>query len=218
MDMKYNLTNLKKCHGLRFTATVDKEKVDGIIKAHNEYIALCYGPMNIGHLGTFQKSIVFVCTRNEDIPSDIEIVPRDPNLYTDWQIGDKVSTLEGYTARIALRINDLVVPVFEKSNHSGAIRTCEELFNMGFRLILTDLEKKLHNNVSEFKFKSGDVVLVRDHVRDVWQLAIFMEIVNDGRKYPFLTTNGACKNRYNYCIPYNKETEPLLGTKDIYPF
>ena len=218
--MKYTYKILKRCHGLRFSATVDNEKVYGIVEAQKDYVALCHGPMTISHLGTFQKPCVFLCTKEEHVPFDIEIIPRDPETYVDWQIGDKASSPEGRTVRMAFRSNDLVVPVYEDSNKAGVIYTCQQLFNMGFRLVLTDIEKKLlkanSHECPKFTMRKGDPVLVRDSLSDVWMLEAFVTEVSDGARYLYKTTNGASESRYNHCIPYNEKTRHLLGTNKKY--
>lgn len=220
--MEYTYKLLKECHGLRFKATVDKEKVEGIIKATKDYVALCYGPMNMAHFTLFQKEFVYLCTKDDDIPFDIEIIPRDPETYSDWQIGD-VGTTNDHPFRVSVRINDIVIVVYTDDDEdyiSGVPYACQELFNNGARLILTDIEKELlkeeSKKVSKFTFKKGDPVLVRDTLTDVWMLEAFVEEVSDSTRYPYKTTNGASEAKYNHCIPYNEKTKHLLGTNKKY--
>ena len=56
-------------------------------------------------------------------------------------------------------------------------------------------------------------VLVRDTNIDVWQCEMFSHYRSCNADYPFF----CCGNTYHYCIPYNSETEHLLGTTEEAP-
>lgn len=56
-------------------------------------------------------------------------------------------------------------------------------------------------------------VLVRDTNIDVWQCEMFSHSRSCDADYPFF----CCGNPYHYCIPYNSETEHLLGTTEEAP-
>ena len=56
--------------------------------------------------------------------------------------------------------------------------------------------------------KPFDKVLVRDSDVDVWQCEMFSHFCSRETAYPFF----CCGSPYYYCIPYNSETEHLVGT------
>lgn len=56
-------------------------------------------------------------------------------------------------------------------------------------------------------------VLVRDTNIDVWQCEMFSHSRSCDTDYPFF----CCGSPYYYCIPYNSETEHLLGTTEEAP-
>lgn len=62
-------------------------------------------------------------------------------------------------------------------------------------------------------FKSFDRVLVRDSAKSNWFATLFSHIKEGGRDYPYYTSIGC----YQYCIPYNAETECLVGTRKEEP-
>lgn len=61
--------------------------------------------------------------------------------------------------------------------------------------------------------KPFDKVLVRDSNIDDWQCEMFSHFCSRETTYPFF----CCGSPYYYCIPYNSETEHLLGTVEEAP-
>ena len=61
--------------------------------------------------------------------------------------------------------------------------------------------------------KPFNKVLVRDSDVDVWQCEMFSHFCSRETTYPFF----CCGSSYYYCIPYNSETEHLLGTTEEAP-
>ena len=62
------------------------------------------------------------------------------------------------------------------------------------------------------KPKPKDFVLVRDNKYETWELNTFSRIA-DNDEFPYICIGSA----YSYCIPYNSETEHLLGTTEDCP-
>lgn len=58
-----------------------------------------------------------------------------------------------------------------------------------------------------------DKVLVRDSDVDVWQCEMFSHFCSRETTYPYF----CCGGPYYYCIPYNNETEHILGTSEEAP-
>lgn len=65
----------------------------------------------------------------------------------------------------------------------------------------------------EITFKPFDKVLVRDSSRDSKWRATFYSHYDSNVIYPFITVSGV----YKQCIPYNSETEHLVGTSEDCP-
>ena len=61
--------------------------------------------------------------------------------------------------------------------------------------------------------KPFDKVLVRDSDVDVWQCEMFSHFCSRETTYPYF----CCGGPYYYCIPYNNETEHILGTSGEAP-
>ena len=68
--------------------------------------------------------------------------------------------------------------------------------------------------MSKFDLKPFDKVLVRDRDDDgnVWKIELFERKDKDAKRYPYICMHCA----YTECIPYNEETEHLLGTNEPY--
>ena len=63
---------------------------------------------------------------------------------------------------------------------------------------------------NQFKFNPFDTVLVRDSEQSVWKAGIFSHYEEKSNTY-------VCVGSYYIqCIPYNEETEHLLGTNKPY--
>ena len=87
---------------------------------------------------------------------DFEIVPRDPETYQDWQVGDTIEYSDNYsTGRIIFRGGDFVAADIEGTCNCY---TCEELFNEGYRLVLTDIEKQIIGEKKKYEPQDGDIV------------------------------------------------------------
>ena len=61
--------------------------------------------------------------------------------------------------------------------------------------------------------KPFDKVLVRDDFSEKWRCDFFSFIYNDSTQYPYSTI----RDRFEYCIPYNYDTNHLVGTTDEAP-
>lgn len=74
------------------------------------------------------------------------------------------------------------------------------------------------NKSEKFDFttlKPFDRVLVRDSNNNEWAIELFESVNNQGylNKYPFACMASA----YKQCIPFNEETQHLLGTDELAP-
>lgn len=146
---------------------------------------------------------------------DLEIVPRDPETYTDWKVGDKVISNTGNQVNILIAVlGKAIVLVRDAEVPITGLTTADNLTKYD-KLILTDYEKELiHARELEKKkecpFKEGDKVLVRDSDTS-WEFDIFQNYEENAcYKYECLDSE------YEQCIPLNEHTWKLLGTTDEY--
>lgn len=146
---------------------------------------------------------------------DLEIVPRDPETYTDWKVGDKVisntgnqvNTLIAVLGKAIVLVSDAEVPI-------TGLTTADNLTKYD-KLILTDYEKELIHvreleKKKECPFKEGDKVLVRDSDTS-WTFDIFQNY-EENACYSYECLG----SEYEQCIPLNEHTWKLLGTTDEY--
>lgn len=158
----------------------------------------------------------------DDFLRDFSIIPRAPETYIDWQVGDEVEITNdedydyGKIVVVAARINDIVICKYLNTPEVYGTFTCEELKSHG-NLILTDYEKELAGEL-KCMFKKGDKVLARDTDEDgVWYAGKFYGL-SEFDDVPYSVCLGFEKKPYNFpeCIPYNEKTWRLLGTTDNY--
>lgn len=161
-DMKYNYEFLRKCHGLRFRATINGKQEEGIIKVAPNNIVLCYGEPNPGNLMTFERWHVLNVYEAifSHLPEDFEIVPRDPETYNDWQVGDKI--IRNDSANIIIfRCGEVVLYKVSDNRCCVCPYTCKELYDSGYRLVLTDVEKQIIDEKKTFEPQDGDICFIK---------------------------------------------------------
>ena len=144
---------------------------------------------------------------------DLEIIPRDPETYTDWKVGDRVMDKDtGGISTIAAKLGDIV---FLLNDNNAVTSICTARLTKYYTLVLTDYEKELiHAQELEKKkecpFKEGDKVLVRDSDTS-WKFDIFQNY-KENACYSYECLG----SEYERCIPLNEHTWKLLGTTDEY--
>nr|DAM90114.1 MAG TPA: hypothetical protein [Bacteriophage sp.] len=225
--MKYDFS---KCNNLQFKAKGDEgEVMTGYLKVAKEG----------------EECVVYVfftdCRENESLDSslqivtrdyerceviedfnvwaeehDLEIVPRGPETYKDWKVGDRIRCMSGAEVvyDIAAKLGEVV---FLSKNHSQVLTLPINILVRDFKLILTDYEKELihaqelEEKKKECQFKEGDRVLVRDEDGESWDFGEFVSYYGEST-YPYDCKNGP----FVQCIPLNEHTWNLLGTMDEY--
>ena len=217
--MKYDFT---RCNNLQFKAKDDGGIVrEGFLKVSSSgTVYVYYSNENKifnhflqiefdGYHGIFTDATKFgEWAENRDL----EIVPRDPETYTDWKVGDRVLNKcagGGGLYTIAAKLGDIV---FLLSDNDAVESMCTAILAKYYALVLTDYEQELLKAQENKKcpFKEGDKVLVRDSDTS-WEFDIFQNY-EENACYSYECLG----SEYEMCIPLNEHTWKLLGTMDEY--
>ena len=120
--------------------------------------------------------------------TDFEIVPRDPEAYKDWQVGDIIwdSHESGDNGRIIFRSGDFVAADIDGCR----CYTCGELYDDGYRLFLTGIEQKIIEGKKKYEPQDGDIVAWKDEEDDGNPAVSIYKAKN--RSYITLFTTGSC--------------------------
>ena len=216
--MKYDFS---RCNNLQFKAKGDEgEVMTGYLKVAKEGEG-CVVYVFTDENESFNSSLQIVtrsherCGTIEDFSvwaekHDLEIVPRNPETYTDWKVGDRVCCAldPELVYVIAAKLGEVV---FLLKNFQVLTLPIDTLVD-DFKLILTDYEQQLLAEQEKEKcpFKKGDKVLVRDEGK-FWLFDKFC-FYNEGEIYPYVCFSAV----YSQCVPLNEHTWKLLGTTDEY--
>ena len=159
---------MMKCNNCRFRAKDEDGDISGRIKVSERGTVYLFvdGQGNKGFLADRMQKMGI---------TDFEIVPRDPETYRDWQLGDVIYNLddEGNTVsgedemrRVIFRSGELVAIAENYSSELADIigcYTCSQLLREGYRLVLTDIEQQIigEKRKQEYEPQDGDVCFVR---------------------------------------------------------
>lgn len=214
--MKYDS---KKCNNLNFKLA---SGVSGFIKSAPNgdvylYQNFCnWDPSTMTMMPVFWKTVRAEAFDSFVEDSELLIVPRDPETYKDWKVGDKVisntgnkiNTINAMLGKAIVLVRDAEVPI--------TILTTDDDLTKYNKLLLTDYEKELihaqelEEKKKECQFNYSDKVLVRDS-DTTWRFDVFVKYEKNSN-YPY-ECNGS---EYELCIPLNEHTWQLLGTMDEY--
>lgn len=210
--MKYNYEFLRKCHGLRFRAEIAGKPAEGIVKVDNDKVYLCHGKELLGYPDAFHRAKVtmFFC---EDVSqvgvSAFEIVPRDPETYKDWQVGDKIIR-DDYAYIIIFRCGEIVFYKDSEDRCCACPYTCKELYDKGYRLVLTDIEEQIIEGEETYEPQDGDVCYL-------WGKHKWVFVKKDGSSYSDMYVS-LCLERdrlyYDGSIRYGSPEELRPATED----
>ena len=151
--------DLTKCNNCLFRAVYNGRPVSGTVKVVEEWCNLIFdgGIVSVRVSGLPEDSGI----------ADFKIVPRDPETYEDWQVGDKVHYPNGDNDIVIFRSGELVVladDFTEENSDVTAVNTCSQLFDRREgRLVLTDIERQIieEKRKQEYEPQDGDVCFVR---------------------------------------------------------
>lgn len=148
--MKYSYELLLKCDGLRFKAVIFNAPQEGIVKVEDGYVYLCYGAETYRPDRYNRRCVVKVASEGgltEGCIEHLEIVPRDPTSYTDFQVGDRVFALSHPVKEVVFRSGEVVaLKGLANGRIDSGLKTCKELFEDGYRLITTNIEEAIEND------------------------------------------------------------------------
>lgn len=181
---------MTKCSNCRFRAKVDGKEVEGRIAVEGDYLSFLYSQGD-----EICYSILMSYYRKHgvgDFFQDFEIVPRAPETYQDWQVGDIACEEEHRNARyeVIFRSGELVF-FKDWNNYATNPFTCSEAFRrFGFRLVLTDIEKQIieERKKAEWKPQDGDVVYAKVRYNDNDAIFIYKKAV-ENRVYGYAGYN-----------------------------
>ncbi len=171
MEMKD--IDLTKCNNCRYKAKVDDEVDDygRICVAEGGGLVFLRSDREDGYIATWHCDVRDIMGISGRKVTDFEIVPRDPETYQDWQVGDVIGCLDedgdmdiiaDHLCRVIFRSGELVAIAENYSVEEADINgcyTCSQLFREGYRLVLTDIEQQIieERKKAEWKPQDGDI-------------------------------------------------------------
>lgn len=218
--MKYDFS---KCNNLQFKAKVQGIEKKGYLKVlHGENVYIFFTDSekvfdtSLQLEYTLCKSFTNIMDFNLWAENhELEIIPRDPETYNDWKVGDKViHNKNNQVFTILAFLGEAIILSKDSELSITALATADAITKYN-KLILTDYEKELiHAQELEKKkecpFKEGDKVLVRDSDTS-WRFDVFQNY-EENACYSYECLG----SEYEQCIPLNEHTWKLLGTTDEY--
>ena len=145
--------DLTKCVNCWFRAKVDGKEVEGRIAVAGDYLQFFY---NYGNESCYSMLISYYREHGADYFDDFELVPRDPETYRDWQVGDSLKCVD-LELEVIFRSGKLVVISDPAKDSAEGVWTYNELFRSGYRLVLTDIERQIIEERKKYEPQDGDV-------------------------------------------------------------
>lgn len=160
--------DLTKCNNCRFRAVVDGNKVAGRIEKSKLGFIVKGGEwfgcvISLGELDSLMRGERILLNNGNFYVVDFEIVPRDPETYQDWQVGDKLceDEHEDTYCEVIFRSGEVVIVKY-LNNYASDPMTCYEAFaKFGLRLVLTDIEKQIIEEKKKYEPQDGDICFVK---------------------------------------------------------
>ena len=156
--------DLTKCNNCRYKARLDGDDDYGRIKVDCDCVYLRSDKLD-GCVAVWHTDDPIVVGLSARKVTDFEIVPRDPETYRDWQVGDRARKPRGNGSdsaykEIIFRSGELVICKDGNGDISGGY-TCGQLHRLGWRLVLTDIEQQIIGEKKKYEPQDGDVCFVR---------------------------------------------------------
>ena len=169
---------LTECNNCRFRAVVDGKEVTGRIEkpktnfllTGDDWFGCAVTPAELENL---LRGAAFTIEDGHFYISGFEIVPRDPETYKDWQVGDiigfenengEIDFIPEHLCRVIFRCRELVAIAenCEDADING-VYTCGQIYREGWRLVLTDIEQQIieDRKKAEWTPQDGDICYVK---------------------------------------------------------
>lgn len=190
--MKTNGIDLTQCNNCRFRAIVDGKEVTGRIEKSKTGFLLTgddwFGcVVSYLELATLRGGTDLITDDRNFRISGFEIVPRDPETYKDWQVGDiigfedengEIDIIPEHLCRVIFRSGELVAIAdnCEDADING-VYTCSQLYRECCRLVLTDIEQQIIEEKKKYEPQDGDICYVKGAHGTEW---VF---IKKGREY-----------------------------------
>lgn len=149
---------MTKCNNLRYKAKVDGNEDYGRICVENADTVLAFlrSDKEDGYVAVWHCDETPIKGISGREVTGFEIIPRDPGTYRDWQVGDAIKKADGKPGRIIFRSGDFVA-----ADIGGCLcYTCEDLFDDGYRLVLTDIEQRIIEEKKKYEPQDGEICYV----------------------------------------------------------
>ena len=192
--MKYSYELLLKCDGLRFKAVIFNAPEEGVVKVGDGCVYLCYGAETHCPHRYNRRRVVKVASEGgltEGFIEHFEIVPRDPDTYIDFQVGDRLFAPSHPAMEVVFRSGEVVALKGLANGRmvGSGLKTCRELFEDGYRLIPTNIEEAIEKDPSRvaererslnegFNPSDGDLLWLRFGEGDGEWVIAFKELRN----------------------------------------
>lgn len=153
--------DLTECVNLRYRARIDGNDDYGRVCVENAdtVLAFLWSDREDAYVAAWHSDTRDIMGISGRIVTDFEIVPRDPETYRDWQVGDRVCEMEHKNAcyEVIFRSGELVL-FKDWNNWASNPMTCSEAFSrFGMRLVLTDIERQIIEKGKKYESQDGDV-------------------------------------------------------------
>lgn len=188
--------DLTKCNNLRYKAKVDGNDDYGRICVENADTGLAFlrSDREDEYVAVWHCDEMLIRGISGREVTDFEIVPRDPETYQDWQVGDRVHYPNGDNDIVIFRSGELVVladDFTEENSDVTAVNTCSQLFDRrDGRLVLTDIEQQIIGEKKKYEPQDGDIVAWKDADDDGDSAVSIYKAKH--RSYITLFTTGSC--------------------------
>ena len=213
-----------KCNNLEFKANIDGNNVAGYLKiteVGKVYVFL-FGTelsydarLQINFMNYYIKFLNIKSFRQWAERVNLEIIPRNPETYNDWKVGDVITYKNGERDSLTIIAKNGEL-IFANDITNYICSMSSKYITENYKLVLTDYEQELLKEQEQKKcpFKKGDKVIVRDYASDKWHFEIF-ESYKENRAEPYCVESTLSLS-YRQCVPLTERTWQLLGTTNEY--
>lgn len=172
--------DLTKCNNCRYKARIDGNEDYGRICVENGGLAFLRSDNEDGYIAAWHTDIPVIEGMSGRKATDFEIVPRDPETYKDWQVGDRCyqPDEDDYIGimEVIFRSGELVV--LKDVDDEVLCLTVAKMEQGGIVLELTDIERQIiEEKKTEWKPQDGDICYVKGAHGVEW---VF---IKNGREY-----------------------------------